>query len=417
MSVQLATANSTDNRQVRRVDPLKLYKGQLYRDIARNLENPLFTLALDMLDLMCDGVLEEGSDERPHFEKRDGVMLEWQGKGTPMFKNSFAVYLWGEKFGMLHAHPRTATKGLKPRSVQLHVENALLYTDHWHDDLNTVLDACGLLVQNVTRVDIALDGLNHVIDFLNLYQKQFAETKTVHHKGKARFTAGVLDKHTMLYQHFKIGSGTSEKQITVYNKTKELDISNKTYIEKYWEANGLTHSPECPIFRLEVRMRGKAIKEIKDFALHKLTDYSYLFDLFRTGCENYFEFTETKGHKNVSRQKPIDLIPFDALGAVLLEKVPRPLTDGRYKAKMAVHLTVKDIVLDRVPDDERPTALGVMQQQIKLYDLQKWLQRRLPDWLKLYGKLAKRPGMPSAGGAGGSCALTEMLSQYGPPPN
>ena len=66
----------------------------------------------------------------------------------------------------------------------------------------------------------------------------------------------------------------------------------------------------------------------------------------------------TQGHRNVSRQKVIDLIPFNKLGARLLEKVPRPLTDGRYKAKMAVHLTVKDIVLDLIPDTSRTEALG-----------------------------------------------------------
>ena len=371
-----------------------------------------------MLDIMCLGHVEAGSDAVPHIEKADGVLLEWTGKGTPMMKDSFNVYLWGEKFGTLHSNPRTEGKGLKGDSVQVHIDNALLYTDHWCDDLQTVLDACGLQLKNVTRLDIALDGLNYIIDFLNGYQKQHAYSKKVHHLGKARFSAGVLDKNTMLYDHFKIGSGTSEKQISVYNKTKELERSNKGYIEKYWNANGLDNGgPECPVYRVELRMRGKAVKEIKDFAIQKLTDYSYLFDLFRTGCHNYFEFTETKGHKNVSRQQVIDLIPFNRLGARLLEKVPRPLTDGRYKAKMAVHLTVKDIVLDLIPDESRTEALGVMKKQIERYDLYPWMQRRLPDWLKHYGKLADRRGMPSAGGQPGYCGLADILKGYAPPAN
>ncbi|MDO7873671.1 replication initiation factor domain-containing protein [Hymenobacter sp. ASUV-10] len=371
-----------------------------------------------MLDIMCRGHIESGSDEALHIEKGDGVLLEWTGKGTPMMRDSFNVYLWGEKFGTLHANPRSEGKGLKPDSVQVHVDNALLYTDHWYEDLQTVVQACGLHVKNVTRLDIALDGLNYIIEFLNLYQKQFEWNKTVHHKGKARFTAGVLDKRTMLYDHFKIGSGSSEKQISVYNKTKELERSNKTYIAKYWQANGLQDGGlDCPVYRVELRMRGKAVKEVKDFAIHKLTDYSYLFDLFRTGCHNYFEFTETQGHQNVSRQKPIDLIPFDALGARLLEKVPRALSDGRYKAKMAVHLTVKDIVLDLIPDDSRPQALGVMKEQIERYDLYPWMARRLPDWLKHYGKLADRRGMPNGGGRAGHCGLMDILKGYAPPPN
>jgi hypothetical protein len=237
-------------------------------------------------------------------------------------------------------------------------------------------------------------------------------------KGKARFSAGVLDKQSMLYDHFKIGSGTSEKQISVYNKTKELERSNKGYIEKYWNANGLENGgPDCPTYRVELRMRGKAVREIKDFAIYKLTDYSYLFDIFRTGCNNYFEFTETQGHTNVSRQKVIDLIPFNKLGARLLEKVPRPLTDGRYKAKMAVHLTVKDIVLDLIPDTSRTEALGVMKEQIERYDLSPWLKRRLPDWLKHYGKLADRRGVPTGGGSPGYCGLADILNGTPPPAN
>ncbi|GAA4366793.1 hypothetical protein GCM10023185_38190 [Hymenobacter saemangeumensis] len=348
----------------------------------------------------------------------EGVLLEWTGKGTPMMRDSFNVYLWGEKFGTLHANPRSEGKGLKPDSVALHIDNALLYTDHWYEDLQTVVQACGLYVKNVTRLDIALDGLNYIIDFLNLYQKQFEHNKRVHMKGKARFSAGVLDKTTMRYDHFKIGSGTSEKQISVYNKTKELERSNKGYIEKYWQANGLENGgPACPVYRVELRMRGKAVKEVKDFAIHKLTDYSFLFDLFRTGCNNYFEFTDTTGHRNVSRQAVIELIPFNALGARLLEKVPRPLTDGRYKAKMAVHLTVKDIVLDLIPEATRPEALGVMKEQIERYDLYQWMSRRLPDWLKHYGKLANRQGMPRGGGYGGHCGLMDILDGYAPPPN
>lgn len=389
MAVRVTTPNGLISTARSGVGPLKLYKGQLYQNDPGFLDNSLFTLALDWLDIMCEGELPESSDEAKMHDLGGDVVLEWRGGGTAMMKTSYTVWVAGEKFGTLGAHPRTLEKGLKARSVTLHIENALLYTDYWHSDLQHVLDVTGLLVQNVTRCDIALDGLNYIWKFLNDYQRQTAENKAVHHKGRARFNAGVLDRTTMEYQSFKIGSGSSEKQISVYNKTLELEKSNKTYIRQYWLNNGIdADDDECPIFRVELRLRGKAIKEIKDFDLQKLTDYGYLFDMFKTGCHNYFEFTLTRGHKNVTRQQPIDLIPFDKLGAKLLAKVPRPLSDGRYKAKMSVHLVVKDVVMGILPEVMVPHALGTADQHVRSYDLQRWLSRALPRWLKHYGKLA-----------------------------
>ena len=199
----------------------------------------------------------------------------------------------------------------------------------------------------------------------------------------------------MLYNYFKVGSGTSEKQVVVYDKSKELEQSNKTYIAALWRANGLPFGDaDPPVFRCELRMRSEAVKEMVGFTLEQLQDPKYLLSLFRTGCKNFFEFCEATGDANITRERLVNLIPFDELGAVLLQRARPALTDGRYKAKMAVHLTVKDSVLGILDDAHRPSALGLMQYQIEKYELSTWFRKRLPDWVKKYSKLANSRAAP-----------------------
>src|SRR5436853_171075 len=51
-----------------------------------------------------------------------------------------------------------------------------------------------------------------------------------------------------------LGSMHSDKVISIYDKTKEIQISNKEYIKEYWRNNGLIENNE-PIDRLELRLK------------------------------------------------------------------------------------------------------------------------------------------------------------------
>jgi hypothetical protein len=127
-------------------------------------------------------------------------------------------------------------------------------------------------INNVTKLDIAIDGLNYIPDFLNAFNKQNGIEKKIRMVGKARFSAKVLDKERMYYENFQVGTNKSDKQVTVYLKTSELAASQKEYIKDFWFKNGLRPGPKDKVYRVELRMRSKFLKYIKGFNIHACTN-------------------------------------------------------------------------------------------------------------------------------------------------
>ena len=133
---------------------------------------------------MCEGHVPEAGNIPDLHDVGEGIVLEKALKPEPRMKSVYHVYVDGDLFGRIAAHPTESKFGLKDRSVQIVVENALLYTGEWYEYLDRVINRFGLVVNNVTRLDIAVDGLNYLVPFLNAYTKQTAENKVVSLKGR-----------------------------------------------------------------------------------------------------------------------------------------------------------------------------------------------------------------------------------------
>lgn len=374
------------NEVIKSLDLHKLCKGQVY---AENASKPFvlpFTISLDFLDIHMLGkapeVLEKNSkfigEKETIYQIDDDLTLILQDFSGGHFKNVFDCYLFGEKVARLQSAPHN-TKIFNAESVMLHIENEQLYTDSWYNSYELIRQKLNLVFKNFTRVDIAIDGLNYIPKFLNYYAKQTEKRKKVEMKGRARFAAGVLDKKTMEFQHFKIGSNKGDKYITIYNKSKELEKSNKMYIRKFWEVNNV--DPQSDVFRFEMRMTNNAMKSIVGVDVNALQTPKYLMMLLKTQCKNFFEFAFKRG-TNVTRMQTIDLLGFTNPEISYLDKAKRGLTDGRYKAKLSIKLSIKDICTGNYRTLEAAkSSFETVKENLELYDLKEWYSYRLPDWI------------------------------------
>ena len=266
--------------------------------------------------------------------------------------------------------------------LNLIVVEQTLYSTHWRDIVEELLNEFKSEITSISRLDIALDGLNHIPLFLNCYTKQMPHKTKIEMKGKARLNGSVFDKSSKMFQAFRIGSGTSPKILVVYNKTSELKHSCKEYIRDVWVKSGLDVTGE--VWRSELRMRSKSLKEIKDFDLGRCSDPHYLMSIFKTQTKNFVEFVKIKADTNISRMETINLFQFDKLQVTLLDKIPRVLEDTIYKAKLSIHQAVADCIRETIPQEEKAYCLRHMVSIMDAYDLRGYYTKKLPEWHKRY---------------------------------
>ncbi|MDL5046518.1 replication initiation factor domain-containing protein [Oscillatoria amoena NRMC-F 0135] len=363
--------------QTGKADPRELYGGQNYITELQKLAKTRYSISLDWLKLYCTG--------ETYTEKEVIVgdfVLSHKGYGMGIYSDSYEVYDGGVKIGMFHCNPKS-DKIMKPDASHIEIENSLLYTDFWLPVVEDLTASLGVEIKNYTRVDIALDGLNHIPDFLNVYAKQQAGRKGFHCLGKAKWNSLVLDHSNLKYRAFKIGSNTSDKQVTIYNKTKELENSNKTYIKKFWEKNGVDTSGD--VWRVEMRLKGDELKLIKELSIQQLNDSRKLEQVFCHKSKKFFEFTIHDSDTNITRQERLKLIHFHRDAMEPLDKNEKPLTDGRYKMKMSLHQSVKNLCTNvAATTSERTTMIDNIDFGVYKYNLNEWLHKRLPDWVRLY---------------------------------
>jgi len=348
------------------------------------------SINIDWLSIMAECNLPEPDHDAAGLQLSDNCILEHQGHGTPVFKHSYKVYLGGEPVANIHTHSKSE-KIIKKGTAKIELLNNILYGVGYLDQLREVMEQTMCTrINNVSEMHIALDGANHIHKFLNLYVKQnptkkdgsrWDESCKVRLKGKANVDPKRLNRSTGLFDNFKIGS--IKKYITVYNKTAELEHSRKEYIREVWKKAEI--NMESTVWRTELRLKSGAIKEIKDFDLSRIEDANYLLQIFKTQTENFFQFVLMDKDKNVSRARIIDLFQFEKLRIPLLEKIPRAIVQGAYKAQLSIHNAYSHILKGYYKTEESIGAAMVhIQDNINLYNLQRWYNKKIDDWRQIY---------------------------------
>jgi hypothetical protein len=376
---------------------------------------------LDMLQMLVVCEISEPAEGVERIDYPGEVVLEYTKTGTGHFKHKFNVYMYGEKVATLLSHTRNA-KMIKPGICKLEISNQMFYGGDWlgvFDSLSASLQISH--VENISRVDIAIDGANHIPRFMNLYVKQKAYTRAelntlgtyqnpsrVAMLGKANVDCKVLDKNDMTYRNFAIGRGA--KRATIYCKSREIDtISHKEYIRDQWERDGLDKNGEQ--WRFELQLRGEALKKAKcrqveitepdgttkvvnveGVDLYRLNDPYYLVQIVKTHIDKWFDFIVDEGDSNVTRARKIDLFAFNKLAVPVFQKVQRAIVDGSYKAKMSIHNIMKNVLNGIIEHPEKvANALNHMVDNIEIYNLKRWFFKKKDEWIALYATAARAP--------------------------
>ena len=346
------------------------------------VESPsLMIINLDWLAINVRTLIAPPSAEELHRDYGDGIVATYLKRGTAIYMYSWKILYNCQEVATMHTTPRMPV--IPGNNVKIEILNHVLYSSELETILSYIFKALNIKkVSSFSRVDIAIDGCKHIYDFLNLYATKQVPAP-IERLGQASFDAKCMTKD-YVYKNFKIGRGA--KQLVVYEKMQELEISNKNYIRDIWQKSGIDDQKE--VWRCELRLLSKSLKEIKDIDISCLLDHQYLAQLFATHCEKWFHFVQHDTYDKKKQRKDtatdIDILQFRRLKINLLEKIPRAIVKGVYKVKLSIHHCVMAILSHMYSAEEAAAALNAMFANISIYGVGRWFHRKLLHWMREY---------------------------------
>jgi hypothetical protein len=318
--------------------------------------------------------------ERAKYDKNPDLWAT-----TQHYKFKYTIYLHAEEVGTIITHPRNSnmgqTGGEGTRALsQLRLSNHVLYSSGWIDKLTFILDAMKVRLNNVTRIDIAVDGFGFVDDYKRLLSGQYRKL------GRAKMQT--FHKSDGTPEGFTIGSRSSGKFVRCYNKSKELKIHPKSYIERIWERAGLVQYPVVDdVERLELQLRAEAIAQIKDFDIYRLDNAAYLAGIMKAHMEKFYQFVERSQYEstgNISRCKRINAVDWAAFAAEKVEreeKVDKPSVLWSLKQKVRFDMLEYYAKLDKA-DNLFNQIFAFNYELCRAYGITDWFESKLPYWQK-----------------------------------
>lgn len=271
------------------------------------------TINLDWLQI--SGTAEIKIDVNQDFtEKLGGYLLEKIDSKRKNWNNVVKVWKEGIEIAEIFYNPNKTF--MDPRKVSVKMNNAVLYEVGVIDLLDDMLQNLGIQYNNVSRMDIAGDGLA----LLNPFTKCLPGGK-YKRVSKSSMTPTFNPDDSIRY--VKCGQNQSKRALVGYHKSKELNRSGKYYIKNVWKLNGVQEKDLDNMERLELRLNadylhvltddkidenGKVLRSTLLFApgrfqdLYKLQDFDWISRLFVTGLKGMYEFIK-RGAKNVTRAK------------------------------------------------------------------------------------------------------------------
>ena len=345
-------------------------------NIAANLPLPgstPYTVAVDWFQVLVSGWSLPENDSEPNRSFDNGRICFYKRKKiTPHFLTYYDIYIDGKPFCHALMHPRNEEIFGKD-VIEIKVNNSRLYEVGWLDTFEYLTKKFTWLVKNVSRLDIALDGNG----FMHVGNKLIKGT--IRKVGRAEFAPRLTSK--MEVRGYKIGRTTSDKCLVCYDKSAELEVSNKYYIREMWKRAGLDTSQR--VERLELRLKNDAIKMVEDFDYRQLWNFEYLASIMRTNFAKFYEFYSPNKDTNVSRYKTYDYIKWEAIGGYHLPKLSAQQTDDvsrlKQTAKTLYGIYVQTGVIDYL-QLSKEMALNANCVQWMIEKVDKWkeeFQRKL----------------------------------------
>lgn len=320
------------------------------------------------------------------------VSITYLIMGTKAYAKQWEVSIGGASFAKVFTEPRLTT--MEKERLNLQVNNEWLYTENWFEDFKMIVDVLEIELTNISRMDVAVDGCNQILEFVTNYIKQDVKKRKVLKVGQASLSPYKFNDKTMLFETINLGSRSSDKFLVIYHKSKELDRNQtKPYIRDFWFKNGigtLNETTEYPKYldqddvnRIEMRYSNKYLEQYPEFFndMSIVQDKEKLGAIFLRSIERYFDFRlATSAH--VDKCKKLELIPQDILVSTYLTKVQIPLRDQLFSIKMGLKANTL-FLLNGHADNKAFEIRDGIQKVVELYSLDEWYQKRFPLWQKM----------------------------------
>lgn len=426
---------SSLNGDAEKLTPYKSNGGHNYRAEGKP-EKPgaKYCINVDWFEATLEGSWlphNEMGDPLPVISKMDGNLIlerdpgRWNG--TKHYQFCYLVYLYGEPVATIITHPRNAIMGQRSpeegtRALsQLRLENHLLYRSGWLKVYRAILEGLGVVLNNVTRVDISVDGGQFLEQYRALISGRYKKL------GRAKHACHFTEKDEI--EGFYIGSRSSDRYIRGYSKTREIRQAggHKSYILNSWEKANLEayQGGAGEVERLELVLKAKAIAQMEKgmagqgepspigdalavaaiidggpeseaLDIDRLEDDAYLAGVMRAGLEKFYQFVdgdELARRGNISRCARIDPVEWSYFDAEQLQRlattkkpnviwaVQRRITFDmlEYYAKLAERgLTI----FDEGELQSAGEAFHFNRELAKSYGVLDWFERKLPYWQK-----------------------------------
>lgn len=276
-----------------------------------------YALSIDWLSLYCQADTGEISQ---HVERYGYILAP---HGTRQFKQLITVTMDGEDFVEVQQIPCSSI--LKPRTLIVKVCNRHLYSAGLWYKLNCFLEWNKLQVLNVSRCDICADfnifhnnlqPITLIRKFLNSEFRHIGRGIGNAHFNHFAKREGKVSKSYLNYTGLSFGSNESAARAYLYNKSFELlTVKDKPYIRQLWKECGLTNTPDCSVWRLEISIKSKGMHFADKETAQKYTisnsalqEKSFVSLIFHTFARALFSFVRNReGITNISREPRIQL--------------------------------------------------------------------------------------------------------------
>ena len=372
--------------------PMKSIK---FRELISSQSND-YTICADWLELFCQSEqfckyisslrLEEAQPEKI-FKISEKYKIRYAGHGTKLYSHMFTLIINQFEFAIIQSNPRKIVGKMTDYAMSIKVLNHHLYTVDYVDTLITALKELEIICLNITRLDIAVDNVNHLYNFMNEYVQQNKQYQDVIYAGKADISFKKMNNF-LEFESIQIGSGNSEKHIVIYNKAKELKKANKNYIYDFWQSN-LSYINENEVIRCELRLKSKELNSYKNLTLEALKHDHILKEIFTKSTKKLLDF-RFNDNKNISRCESISLLDVNPISSQLLKEKITYTQSDTYKAKLSIHQIYKIFCTVKLLDNERAMLELNLQFYLRKYNLTHWYKSRVEYWDSKYGDIYEK---------------------------
>lgn len=345
------------------------------------------------------------------LKNRGGLWFKKQPYGTRQFEHLYFCYIGKEKFAEVQIHPHAGSI-LHPDSAIVKVENRRLYAPNLWQVLDAFLRSCQLVVQNISRLDLAADFVQFHKYLCPRFIEDVMSSKICHigrGGGGAYFVQRSRDdmnqgQRAIHFNGLSYGSHSSAVRAYLYNKTIELvTVADKPWIREKWNAAGLT-DPLKPwqrqfVWRLEISIKAEGLTykaptedatneenvRIDYPRLKRDTNADDLKDLYRAYVNKYFRFyVNAPKITNVtvwSRKHGVDL--FGDGNTYKVAPKLRPVNGSTRTERILIKSLWQMADKYRIFEDDETTlaaARTLSTQLAKGTDLDQWMKERKYDW-------------------------------------